>query len=245
MTDEQFDLRIISDWVRIGVLINYAPSDRTPDVEHLLLDTARVAHADPLAFTMAATWLVEYGRLVAVHRLKRLIVTELEHDYVPVLGYLLQTAVDHGATPKLSRAIDACEPATTPEPLFDAYKANPTLVAISEQHATEESKRWGLWAPPVQLKFDALRPTRWILRQNPEFRERAIRNGDLRCSILETLRRDVKDHRVASESELARLCAANRAAVRKALDDLELEGYELRAERSTDHEQPIVLPDAA
>lgn len=73
-----------------------------------------------------------------------------------------------------------------------------------------------------------LRPPAWIIRHNPGFRDRAIRKGDLRCTILETLRRDVPGGELGSEKALVALCAANRPAVSRALDDLELEGIQLR-----------------
>ena len=129
-----------------------------------------------------------------------------------------------GATRDLLIATDACEPRADPVPLALVQRDSPTLGAVALEHASERSKRWGVWAPPVTPKESAIRPVRWILARDPEYRDRIIRKGDLRVSILETLRRDVENGVAPSESALTRLSGATRTAVRKALQSLELEG---------------------
>jgi DNA-binding FadR family transcriptional regulator len=62
-----------------------------------------------------------------------------------------------------------------------------------------------------------------VLAQNAGFKARAMRRGDLRCSILETLVREFGGQ-IGSEMQLARWAGATRAAVRKALSALVLEG---------------------
>jgi len=116
---------------------------------------------------------------------------------------------------------------------------------IAQRRAREASHRWGLWTPPIQLKPDALRPVDWVLARNPTYRGRIVRKGDLRCRILEALRRDAGG-RAHSESELARLVGAARTAVRKALRALVQEGavvIEPRASNDRDH--AVVLRSAA
>jgi hypothetical protein len=104
------------------------------------------------------------------------------------------------------------------------------------------SQKWGVWTPPVELKPDAVRPVTWLLDQNNEYRERVIRKGDLRVSIIETLRRDVPGHSVASEAALSRLSGATRAAVRKALDALRLEGViGLGRDAMNERDHPVTL----
>jgi hypothetical protein len=61
-------------------------------------------------------------------------------------------------------------------------------------------------------------------------RWRAAHKGDLRCSIVEVIRRDLEAETV-SEMELARRCGATQPAIRAALADLERELPELRIER--------------
>jgi hypothetical protein len=62
-----------------------------------------------------------------------------------------------------------------------------------------------------------------VMRANVFLRERLMRKGDLRCSIVEVLRHDVKGS-VHAAAELARLTSTTRAAVNKALRALYLEG---------------------
>ncbi|MCX5688833.1 MAG: hypothetical protein NTV94_03420 [Planctomycetota bacterium] len=77
-----------------------------------------------------------------------------------------------------------------------------------------------------------------VMRANPFLRERLMRKGDLRCSIVEVLRHDVEGS-VHAAAELARLTGTTRAAVNKALRALYLEGevvIRLRAASRRDYE---------
>lgn len=107
-------------------------------------------------------------------------------------------------------------------------RRSPALVKIARRHACGQSLQWNLWLPDQPPKPDALRPARWIINQNPDYLDRIVRKGDLRCAILLVLRHDTPDGSADSEIALARKCSANRIAVRHALDDLEREGYALR-----------------
>lgn len=213
---------IESRWARLGVLFNAAPSPESPDIERLILDTTRALPSNPRLFPLVVTWLVEHGFFVARHRLKHLATTELETEHLPVLGLLLDEAIDHGAPAELRIVRDVCTPHTTSRPLFDAYR-DPSLAGIAKSTASESSKWWGIWSPPVELKRDAIRPSRWILEYNPRAFDRIVRRGDLRASILETLRLDCLGT-APSLSELSRSTGATRMAIRGALNSLVQEG---------------------
>jgi DNA-binding MarR family transcriptional regulator len=62
-----------------------------------------------------------------------------------------------------------------------------------------------------------------VHRHNPSLAERAARHGRLDGSVLATLRLDIEGE-AQSVSELARLCAATKAATLRAVRALELEG---------------------
>jgi len=220
--------KVITRWAKAGVLFNVKPVKASPDPERLLLDTARLCHANARLFTLAVAWLAVYGTYIARHRLKHLIIQELETQCRPVLGLIIDTAVAAGACRELRTATEPCEPATEAGPLFNVDKENSVYAALVEQTATPLSRKWKRWIQPFELQQDALRPATWILNRNPQYRDRALRKGDLRCSIVEVLKRDTPDGFVSSESELARLCSANRIAVRRAIDDLAIEGIHLR-----------------
>lgn len=209
-------------WTRLGVLFNCEPASEIPDLERLLLATARGLSDNPRLLPLVVTWLVFYGAFVAKHRLKAL-VAELQPTDQAALGLLLESAVEHKAAADLRVAFEICNTVSVQKPLFNVYQGHASLESLAERTASPLSRRWGLWATEVQLKADAVRPVAWLLTQNPEYQSRVIRKGDLRCSILESLRRDAGGH-AKSEAAVAQLSGATRAAVRKALAALVLEG---------------------
>jgi len=219
---------LFARWARAGVLFGTRPSHRSPDPERLLLDTARLAPSHARLFALSVTWLSQYSSFVARHRLKRLVIDELEPDARPTLGLLLDLAIKHGAARGLTLVAQACGRHVEPRPLFVVHRGSAARRRLAEQAACSEAKRRGLWAPDVEPKPDALRPASWIIAHNPAYRDRAVRKGDLRCSVLEVLRLDAPHGRLDSELALVQLCAANRPAVSAALDDLEREGVRLR-----------------
>jgi len=229
---------IESQWARLGVLFNCALASATPDLERLLLDTARQLHHNGRLLPLISTWLVEHGLYVARHRLKRLIVEELEPEHQPALGLLLETAVEHGAPAELRRLCKVCIPSTDPSPLSVSFHTKPALIEIAQQTASELSKKWGLWSPAIQLKHDAICPSSWIRTHNPSLLPRLIRRGDLRCSILEVFARDL-DNSASSISELARLTNATRPAVYDAVESLVCEGELIQ------HSRQVVLLSVA
>ncbi len=231
----------IALWTRLGVLFGSRPARTTPDMEHLLLDTARLAPSNARLFYLAVTWVSQYGNFVARHRLKHLVEEKLSPEDHPVLGLLLKLAAKHGASRELLIAADVCRKAQKPQPLFGVHCDSPELKRIARNHACREGLAWNLWVPDQLPKLDALRPARWVIQKNPTYLDRIVRKGDLRCSILLTLQHDVPNGRVESETALARLCSANRIAVRHALDDLEREGCALRKKVPQRRRTAIVL----
>lgn len=245
MNSKAYD-NVERDWARIGVLFGCEPGRETPDLERLLIDTARKCPDNARLLPLAVTWLVEYGQFVARHRLKRLVQTELEPEPQAVLGLLIEEAVRHGATRELLIVSEECHPLSPAVPLSRVQRDSVSLAHISVRRASGLARKWGVWTPPVEPKPDAVRPVTWLLDQNNEYRERVIRKGDLRASIIETLRRDVPGHFVASEAALSRLCGATRAAVRKALEALRLEGVVgLQSDEISGRDHPVSLRHVA
>lgn len=236
----------IARWARVGVLFGGRPGRRSPDLERLLLDTARLAGDDARLFTLAITWLSQCDGFVARHRLKRLVRDELEPQSQPSLGLLLDLAIEHGASPTLNLVAKQCGSFADPRPLFAVHASSKTRRELARQTACPQAVQRGLWVPDVELKLDALRPAAWIVDHNPAYADRIVRKGDLRASILETLRHDVPGGKLESEQALVELCAANRPAVSAALDDLEREGIRIRRPDPSDRRRNrIQLPVAA
>lgn len=233
--------RLVAAWTRLGAGFNVEPASETPDLERLILDTARCAAGDSRLFAMAMTWLSMYERLVARHRLARLVVAELEPGYRPVLGLLLASAQAGRRTGHFNGVIALCGPAELPGPLFEVDRASAALTARAERRASALSRRWNLWTEELPIKKDAIRPAAWIIDHNPVLRARADFKGDLRSSIVEVLRADAAAG--ASESELARHCGVTRMAVRAALADLELGGWVVREHGG--HRTRTVIRDRA
>ena len=225
---------VAARWSRLGAMVNVKPAARTPDVERLLLDTARVASANSRLFILAASWLAQYGDYVAKHRLARLARDELESEDRPTLGFLLEWAKDRGHSngSRFNLAIDACGSAQDHRPLLDIERRNSLFTRLAEQRASVLSRKWGRWTTDFDIKKDALRPAAWIAKHNPSLVERALTGGDLLASVLAECEADA--NAIDSEAELARRCGASRPAVRSAIRRLELAGrvHMLRTRRN-------------
>mgnify|MGYP001334887765 CR=1 FL=1 len=219
-TNDRLDI-LVAQWAALGVFFGSEPDATTPDLERLLLGTAQHGPAMPRLFEMAVTWLHLYGDLVAKHRLKRLIRDELSPEHRPVLGLLLDIAQEGSHPPEFLSVVRLLEPAPKPRPLFDVQRA-PELAALAKRTATERSIAWNLWCPPLRNKLSAIRPAWWMMARNPELVLRADFRGDLRASIIASLKHDAGSG--ASELRLAAMAGGSRAQVRAALRNLEMTG---------------------
>jgi hypothetical protein len=201
-------------------LFNQTPTRTTPDLEQLVVDTARTAENDPRLFIMAATWLSQYGYFVAKHRLSRMVAKDLNPREQATVGLLIDFARQFGkrALSFLPGVVRDCRPVVPPQPLFAVDRSNTGFAKLVAAHACEASKRWGLLTDELEPAFDALRPVEWILDHNPIFRIRARFRNDLRLSILMCL--EYEDPSGASEAELMRHCGVTRRAMHNALDTL-------------------------
>jgi hypothetical protein len=206
----------------LGVLFNVQASPGTPDLEKLILDTARLAGEEIPAFTLAVTWLANYGELVARHRLAKMIADELELVHQPAMGLLLESVIQH--TPKLAHhfalALTQCARAREARPLMEMDRANAALRRLSAASASSISRKWGRWLEPIELKSDAIRPPEWIGRNHPILATRALVGGDLIATILAEA--STRGGKFQSEVELAARCGASRPALRDALAKLRL-----------------------
>ena len=219
---------VLSKWARLGIGFDIEPARRTPDLERLISDTATIAGESARLVGMAATWLARYAMLVARHRLRAIVLTQLADDDAPALGLMLESAARFGRTRHFDSVIATCESATkrggtAPRPLFDSQRGWPAIEALADRRASDLSRRWRRWAQDIEFRDDVLRSPTWIMQRNPSLRRRADLGGDLRASILATILHDPTAG--DSELELSRRCAATRRAVRLALDQLELAGH--------------------
>jgi len=159
--------QLICRWTSIGVGFN-APMGGSFDLERLILDTARNAHSMTRLFIMSATWIHTYGDMIDKHRLNQLICDELEPEYHPVIGLLLDIA-QQGAHPlEFETIIKTLKPAKHPRVLFDSSRKNTNLHDLTKRKASSISQKWNLWCQPFEFKDDAIRPASWMMRRHPE-----------------------------------------------------------------------------
>ena len=219
----------IARWTRIGTGFNVRPARKTPDLERLILKTAEVLTHEPSLLALSVTWLATYPEFVAKHRLAALVDQSPSFKHHAELGLILSLARKFADTPAFDRTIELCKPCNPARPLFEIQRSNPVWKRIAESEASDLSKRWGLWCQSIELKEDAIRPADWIIQRNSSFFDRAVLRGDLRLSILATLRDDPEAGR--SELALSQACGAQRTAVRDALLALERACYVERTEK--------------
>ncbi len=233
--------RLESQWTRLGCSFAGAPDLSTPDLELLILETARWSPMSPRLFVMAITWLSRYAELVAEHRMATMVRREPDESIKATLGLLLDEAGlharRHDRRRNLRRAMKLCAPAERPGPLFELERRSPAMIDRAERRASDTSKRWNVWTERVEPKFDALRPPAWVISENPSLAFRADFRGDLRASVLLVLREEPQAGRTVSR--LAKRCGASRAATLYALEDLELGGHILRRRAGRDSEATL------
>lgn len=210
---------LLHQWAKLGIMLNVQTADETPDIEQLLIETAFQLGDIPRLLPLCVTWLMQYDRLVCRHRLAGLLSNFSNPVVSATLGLLLSITKEFSGTEHFNLIIKKCKPSGNPKPLFAIDRKSEKLSELSHKNSSALSRKWGLWCEPVELKNDAIRPLAWVMQHNPTFKQRAVFNGNLRASILETLARN----RQAGQSEtlLSRHCHATRKAVREALDHLE------------------------
>lgn len=215
----------LAAWVRIGGMFDVDAADETPDLERLILSTARCSPYHTRLFTLSATWLVAHGEFVAKQRLLNLVESELEDKDRPVLGMLFEWVSDEAGTNRWRRVIEACDVARAGQPLSEVERSNPALAALSVKTSCDLGKKWGRWvsAATLVLKPNALRSAEWIAANNPVLAERAMAGGDIAASILAEWR--MKGAVIGSELEVAARMRVSRKAAHEALARLRMAGF--------------------
>jgi hypothetical protein len=234
---------LIRKWTSLGAAFNAAPMESGDiDLERLLLDTARHVPEMARLFIMAATWLHVYGDTIARHRLKRLIDEELASEFQPVLALLLDTAQQGTHPREFASILRHLPPESSPRPLFKSARKNKALAELARRRASSLSRKWGLWAQPVEFKMDAIRPATWMMTRHPQLRTRADFRGDLRASILAALRYDNANGE--DKSRLAELAGGSRSQVGNALRNLEMTGRVATRRAEAANRHVVELSDA-
>jgi len=210
---------VLMRWARLGAAFNVTAAERTPDIERLLIDTAEALPDNARLFAVVVSWLCRNYRLVCRHRLAAFAGQIENREVLACLGLMLDIVKTRLDIDHFNIVIKKCKPLEEPMSLFSIDRKSKSLRAIAKSSACPDGIKWGLWCQDVQLKDEAVRSLEWIMARNRHLHSRAIFNGNLRASILETLTFDRQA--CESESSLARFCGVTRKAVREALDHLE------------------------
>ena len=201
-----------SCWIRLGVGFVGEPSRTEVDLEELLLETAKKGSKDSRLFWGAASWLACYGELVDGRRLATKLAGE---DGAAELAALLVA----GGASSLKGILQKCRRRRPASPLFDIDATNPVLKRKVKAGALTEFLEWGLWVDETSLCLDAVRPSKWVLRQNRNLLIRAVLGAGLRAELLNRL---VEEERGVTAAELQRSEGRQYASVHGALSSLAL-----------------------
>jgi len=185
-------------WNRLGFRFQEDPTPESVELEATIFDTLGAVRDDSRLFWGAATWLHRYGSLVDGRRLGILLDEVSDAETIsPILAALLVAS----KSPHLKGLLKRCTALPATEPLFHVRGKNPAGLADLTERALPTYLRWGFLLADEILKPDALRPTSWVLRENPDLLTRALLGADLRAEVFNTLR--VRDEGLTA-SELAR-----------------------------------------
>jgi len=206
-------------WTKLGAAFNVKASRSTPDIDQLLIDTAAVLSDNARLFSVVVSWLCKNYRLVCRHRLAGLASQINDPNTLATLGLILDMAKSKLDIDHFNNVIKKCSVMKKPGPLFAVDRRNSRFAKMAKAGSCQLGIKWGLWCEDVQLKDDVIRPSSWIMSENSRLKNRALFNGNLRASILETMTYDKQAGQ--SESELAKCCGVTRKALREALDHLE------------------------
>ena len=217
---------LTSRWKYWGAGFNVSPCRGPVNLEQLLVDTAKGLPDNPRLLVMSVTWLTEHYRIVEIDQLAML-ARDLRGRDSARLGMLLETAQKFIGQNVFNEVLDICQPWEIPEPLFEVDKSRPGLARLAREWASSISRKWGLWAAPVEeLKHDAMRPASWIAQHNPAFMLRSLLKGDVRCKVMIALAEEGLTD--ATETDLNSRAGCTRRAMHLALENLEVSGLIVR-----------------
>jgi hypothetical protein len=240
MSPLQAQPALAAQWKYWGAGFNVPPCAGPVNLEQLLVDTAKGLPGNPRLLVMAVTWLVEHHGIVQLENLAEL-ADKLRGRDSARLGLLLDTAQEFMNYGVFGEVVAACQPWDPPEPLFDVDRSSPGMARLAGKSAGSISRKWGLWAQPIdELKRDAMRPASWIAQNNPTFLLRSLLKGDVRSKVITALAE--QGLRDASETDLTRRAGCTRRAMHLALANLEAAGLIVR--RRSGRTYSINLPPA-
>ncbi len=171
--------RLRSAWNRLGFSYGGSSASSPPFLEEVLVESLEEVREDPRLFLGAATWLHSYGVLVDGHQLSRRLKEVGSKDSSALLAALIVAS----SSPHLKGLLASCKALSKEEILFTAMNKKKFLRERVAAEAIPEIRKWGFLVDDLTLKPDALRPSSWVLRNNPDLKVRALLGANLRSAV--------------------------------------------------------------
>jgi len=140
-------------------------------------------------------WIKSFGDLINIKRLVKIVPEENS----PLLGALIEKAVECGAHSRLKAVANQCKRAGTGEFLFHLAKDKPTLALEAMESATALNERWNVYWKTIEAKTDMIYNRTAVLKANPILMYRALFGVIIRADIIVFL----KYHKRVNISKLA------------------------------------------
>ena len=214
---------VLSKWRKLGTSFNVEPCKETPNIENLIILSARYIPEFSRLLPMLEAWLSKYEVLVCRHHLARMVSQLQDQKSSAILGYLFSRLRAKTESKHFNIVIKQCKPLFQPEPLFHVDQKNDKTKAFAERFSEPEAIEWGLWASHERPYESAIMDSTWLMKENPTLHYRALFSGKLQATIISVLL-ESEDHG-QSETRLSKACNVTRVALRDALEHLDLCGY--------------------
>ncbi len=189
--------KLMANWKHVGFRFNIGTSKDNIDIEKLIVETSRVGRNEPVLIWGMLAWIVQYGDLINVSRLSRL----LKEGDMAVLGAIIEIAISKGADNKLAHIAGKCKGNKQAEILFPIMKESKITEKIEKDDGLDVFKKWGLYCSNISDKSDALNTREFVLKHNPNLAIRALFGSNVKAEILYQLSHISKSY----INELARL----------------------------------------
>lgn len=179
-----------AQWARIGGGFSGSPADTPMPLESLIARSTGFIQEEPRILSVATTWMSVHHGLINESSMAAEL-ERLQGKDRAVAGAMIDIAQQNGGGEKLGSLLCHCRPLATPEPLFNRWMESERLRQWAQQEALPIYLNWGLWYHEITLKNDAIRPIKWIVKNCPELKERALLDPEMEtgtkgaCSIAE------------------------------------------------------------
>ena len=170
-------------WKRAGFRFSCPASKTQIDIEQLMVNTVTSGRDEPVLIWALLTWIIYYADLINIHRLIRMLNSEMDS----IIGALCEIALEKGADAKLNYIIGNCKPKDKPEILLNIIKESKVASKNEKGSSLPVFNKWGLYCSTITIKEDALFNRQYVLRNNKNLAIRAVFGANTKSEILNIL----------------------------------------------------------